>query len=403
MLEFPAVTGATLEVPAGTSIRINYASAKGGAAPYMRFQFRIGGQTCDLLPENLSPLYINGPATLSSVPAVLTPTAGIPYKYTSSGGGTTPDTYPILYDANGTGDYSTTLFSYDSRYQAYLDWLARGNTPLPAGTYTGTEIGSSGVLIKYNRYSNQPYRSLLCSDNSTQTINIPAGKKLVIPSLSGQGIYRMGWSTGGEAVSNFYFGPTSSQDMFLWSLSVTIKGGYPVNFPDCDIDGPEVVTIKYIKQQEISLGGGGGATSTSGSVSIGPEFAVFTYYFADEYNEPISDSAATAIASKITSTAGNYGIATKSELTSALAESRTAGVNSVLSNPNLWTLYTTSQIQNMAVGDLVLSRQVSGGFVLNYDIEQSTDLQTWTTYAPLSLPLTGLPADKAFVRIKAKQ
>ena len=41
--------------------------------------------------------------------------------------------------------------------------------------------------------------------------------------------------------------------------------------------------------------------------------------------------------------------------------------------------------------------------VLNYDIEQSTDLQTWTTYAPLSLPLTGLPTDKAFVRIKAKQ
>ena len=52
---------------------------------------------------------------------------------------------------------------------------------------------------------------------------------------------------------------------------------------------------------------------------------------------------------------------------------------------------------------MVLTRQVSGGFVLNYDIEQSTDLQTWTTYAPLSLPLTGLPTDKAFVRIKAKQ
>jgi hypothetical protein len=66
-------------------------------------------------------------------------------------------------------------------------------------------------------------------------------------------------------------------------------------------------------------------------------------------------------------------------------------------------LYTSSQIQNMAMGDLVLSRQVSGGFVLNYDIEQSTDLQTWTRYQALSLPLTGLPTDKAFVRIKAKQ
>jgi hypothetical protein len=89
--------------------------------------------------------------------------------------------------------------------------------------------------------------------------------------------------------------------------------------------------------------------------------------------------------------------------TSPSTPAGTAGVNSVLSNPNLWTLYTTSQIQNMAVGDLVLSRQVNGGFVLNYDIEQSTDLQTWTPYQALSLPMTNLPTDKAFVRIKAKQ
>ena len=133
-----------------------------------------------------------------------------------------------------------------------------------------------------------------------------------------------------------------------------------------------------------------------------------------------NDAFVTAVANKIKATGGNYGIATqsglssaittaveplatKAELTSSLTQSRTDGINSVLSNPNLWTLYTTSQIQNMAVGDLVLTRQVSGGFVLNYDIEQSTDLQTWTTYAPLSLPLTGLPTDKAFVRIKAKQ
>jgi hypothetical protein len=124
------------------------------------------------------------------------------------------------------------------------------------------------------------------------------------------------------------------------------------------------------------------------------------------------DTFVTAVANKIKATGGNYGLsvkselemlATKTELTSSLAQSRTDGINSVLSNPNLWTLYTTSQIQNMAVGDLVLSRQVSGGFVLNYDIEQSTDLQNWTPYQALSLPLNGLPTDKAFVRIKAKQ
>jgi len=125
-----------------------------------------------------------------------------------------------------------------------------------------------------------------------------------------------------------------------------------------------------------------------------------------------NDAFVTAVANKILAKSGNYGLsvkseletfATKTELTSSLAQSRTDGINSVLSNPNLWTLYTTSQIQNMAVGDLVLTRQVSGGFVLNYDIQQSTDLQTWTPYQALSLPLNGLPTDKAFVRIKAKQ
>jgi len=138
-----------------------------------------------------------------------------------------------------------------------------------------------------------------------------------------------------------------------------------------------------------------------------------------------NDAFVTAVANKIKSTSENYGLsvkselealatksglssaieplATKSELTSALTESRTAGVNSVLSNPNLWTLYTTSQIQNMAIGDLVLTKQVNGKFALNYDIEQSEDLKTWTTYRALYLPLNGLPTDKAFVRIKAKQ
>ena len=57
----------------------------------------------------------------------------------------------------------------------------------------------------------------------------------------------------------------------------------------------------------------------------------------------------------------------------------------------------------MAVGDLVLTRTNGSNLVLNYDIEQSEDLQTWTPYQALSLPLTGLPTDKAFVRIKPKQ
>ena len=129
-----------------------------------------------------------------------------------------------------------------------------------------------------------------------------------------------------------------------------------------------------------------------------------------------SDTFVTAVANKIKETGGNFGIATqnglstaieplatKTQITTAINEGKASGIASVTASPNTWSLFTTSQIQNMAVGDLVLTRQVGGGFVLNYDIEQSNDLQNWTTYQALSLPLTGLPTDKAFVRIKAKQ
>jgi len=66
-------------------------------------------------------------------------------------------------------------------------------------------------------------------------------------------------------------------------------------------------------------------------------------------------------------------------------------------------LYTASQMQAMAIGDLVLTRDVNGSFNLKYDIEQSTDLQSWFLYQSFNQPLTNLPPEKAFVRIKAKQ
>lgn len=105
----------------------------------------------------------------------------------------------------------------------------------------------------------------------------------------------------------------------------------------------------------------------------------------------------------ILSTSNSYGLASRTELIQALAESRADGVNSVLNNPNQWTLYTTNQIHTMAIGDLVLTSTNNGSFVLNYDIEQSEDLVNWYPYQGFAMPLTNLPTNKAFVRIKAKQ
>ena len=174
--------------------------------------------------------------------------------------------------------------------------------------------------------------------------------------------------------------------------SVTSIGGYA--FEGCTSLTSITMPDKFIAQvAQIGIGG-----------------QVATDYLVNALAN--NDAFVTAVANKILAKSGNYGLsvkseletlATKTELTSSLTQSRTDGINSVLSNPNLWTLYTTSQIQNMAVGDLVLNRQENGSFVLNYDIEQSTDLQNWTPYQALSLPLTGLPTDKAFIRIKPKQ
>jgi len=128
-----------------------------------------------------------------------------------------------------------------------------------------------------------------------------------------------------------------------------------------------------------------------------------------------NDTFVTAVANKIKETSGNYGIATqsglstaieplatKTQITTAINEGRAAGIASVTASPNTWSLFTSSQIQNMAIGDLVLTREVNGNFVLNYDIEQSNDLANWTVYSA-NTQIVKLPADKAFVRIKAKQ
>jgi hypothetical protein len=128
-----------------------------------------------------------------------------------------------------------------------------------------------------------------------------------------------------------------------------------------------------------------------------------------------NDAFVTAVANKIKATSGNYGIATqsglstaieplatKTQITNAINEGRAAGIASVTTSPNTWSLFTSSQIQNMAIGDLVLTREVNGNFVLNYDIEQSNDLANWTVYSA-NTQIVKLPADKAFVRIKAKQ
>lgn len=94
--------------------------------------------------------------------------------------------------------------------------------------------------------------------------------------------------------------------------------------------------------------------------------------------------------------------ATKADLTTTINEGKTQGINAVTSDPNNWNVFTADQIQEMAVDDLVLTREENGDFVLNYEIQQSDNAIDWTTYSAQAETITGLPVNKAFVRIRTR-
>ena len=56
----------------------------------------------------------------------------------------------------------------------------------------------------------------------------------------------------------------------------------------------------------------------------------------------------------------------------------------------------------MTVGDLVLTREANGDFVLNYEIQQSDNAKDWTTYSAQAETITRLPVNKAFVHIRTR-
>jgi len=117
------------------------------------------------------------------------------------------------------------------------------------------------------------------------------------------------------------------------------------------------------------------------------------------YVDGVAGTAQARGVASVTQNPRTYSLYTQSEYQTSQA----GGVNSVLASPNAWSLYTAGQIQDMSIGNPLLTKNSSGKFILNYEIEQSDDLKTWVTYRVKAEELTGLPTDKAFVRIKAKQ
>jgi hypothetical protein len=79
----------------------------------------------------------------------------------------------------------------------------------------------------------------------------------------------------------------------------------------------------------------------------------------------------------------------------------TAGENSILNSPNANGLYTTNQIHNLGLGGIVLHRNTNNQLVLNYQVLQSTDLQSWSPYQQTELVISNAPSDKMFLRVQA--
>jgi hypothetical protein len=202
----------------------------------------------------------------------------------------------------------------------------------------------------------------------------------------------------------------NGNNLALKNTGKLLKWGYPVSALDTSL--PEFTSsgIPFLGDLgNVSTLMLSSSADTAVSIYCGLPLSVLVQLVADRIkNQPSNYGIATqsGLSSAIEPLATKNDLtplATMSSITNLIDEGKASGIASVRASPNTWSLFTTSQIQNMAIGDLVLTKEVNGHFILNYDIEQSTDLQSWTPYQALSLPLNGLPTDKAFVRIKVKQ
>ena len=102
---------------------------------------------------------------------------------------------------------------------------------------------------------------------------------------------------------------------------------------------------------------------------------------------------------------GNCSVSLVSSVISQLAANQvnnlTAGRNDVINSPNSYSLYTANQIHNLGFGGIVLNRDTNNQLTLNYQVLQSSDLQNWTLYQNVTLPITNAPSDKMFLRVQA--
>ena len=207
------------------------------------------------------------------------------------------------------------------------------------------------------------------------------------------------------------FGLTALQVNFGMTLTAscdTSKGTILANPNKTPYEAGESVVVTASPNAGYSFSNWSGdstATTSSITLTMDASKAVTANFIQDggdndedgltNYQESITYGTNPNVAETASPVAGLY-------LATQYTDNYAAGQQNVISDPNSYDLYTANQMQAMAIGELVLTKDANGAFTLNYDIEQSEDLQTWTTYQGYALPLTNLPTNKAFIRIQAK-
>jgi hypothetical protein len=288
---------------------------------------------------------------------------------------------------------------------AFMNCRKLSNLTIPSGA---TDIGGSTF------YGCEKLKEVYFQGNAPT-------KGAGVFSYSTPTVYYLSGTTGWGA--NFAGRPTALTGTFSLSLQYdSSKGSVELSPSQAFYSSGAGVTVKAIAKQGYVFGGWIGEYSTVSSGIILENFQVlyettlimnsnktFGVTFLQDNNDSDSDGLTNFQESTVygsnpyqaDSNSDGYNDGQAVSLGYSPNINFSALISHLQSHPPTG-LYTASQMQTMAIGDLVLTKNASGVFVLNYDIEKSTDLQSWLPYESFNLPLTNLPPDKAFIRIKAK-
>lgn len=95
------------------------------------------------------------------------------------------------------------------------------------------------------------------------------------------------------------------------------------------------------------------------------------------------------------------GLYLTSQFQSNWTNGKIAGIAAVTGTPNSFGLFTTNQIQNLGLGGIILDKTTNNQLVLKYQVLQSSNLQSWSTYQQNELVISNAPSDKMFLRVQA--